>query len=111
MRPIKFRGRYVKDYVGNEYIAEGEMIFGGFAMINGKPHIIPHDLALEVEPDSVAQLVGYDKNGNEVYEGDTVIAADRHEWLALFDCSVLSDEGFKHNIPLEVFSLKENNQS
>lgn len=79
MRPIKFRGRYVKDYVGNEYIAEGEMIFGGFVMLDGKPHIIPHDLALEVEPDSVAQLVGYDANGKEVYEGDAVLRYDSEE--------------------------------
>ena len=73
MRTIKFRGRYVKDYIGNEYVAEGEMIYGGYVELNGKPHIIPHDMALQVQPGSVAQLIGIDANGREVYEGDTVI--------------------------------------
>ena len=27
---------------------------------------------VEITPDSVAQLIGLDKNGNEVYEGDTI---------------------------------------
>ena len=27
----------------------------------------------EVDPESVAQLIGYDKDGNEVYEGDALI--------------------------------------
>ena len=58
---IKFRGRDVKT---------GEMVYGSFC----RPHgIIPDwdpNLEYVVDPESVAQLVGYDKNGAEVYEGD-----------------------------------------
>lgn len=77
MRTIKFRGRFVEDYVGNEYIAEDEVLTGGYVEIDGKPHII-HKMALgwiisEIKPESVSQLIAVDKNGKEVYEGDKVI--------------------------------------
>ena len=74
MRQIKFRGRYVGDYVMDEYIAEGTMLYGGYVEIEGKPYIIPKDdTAIQVTPESVAQLIGIDANGREVYEGDKVI--------------------------------------
>lgn len=74
MRQIKFRGRYVGDYVMDEYIAEGTMLYGGYVEIEGKPYIIPKDdTAIQVTPESVAQLIGIDANGREVYEGDMVI--------------------------------------
>lgn len=74
MREIKFRGRYVGDYVMDEYIAEGTMLYGGYVEIEGKPYIIPKDdAAIQVTPESVAQLIGIDAHGREVYEGDTVI--------------------------------------
>ena len=39
-----------------------------------------------VHPDSIAQLVGFDEVGNEVYEGDIVIDEFGHEVAAkLFD--------------------------
>ena len=103
MRPIKFRGR---DLDSGEYVffnLEDILldVAGSYSEYVGLHNI---------DPDSVTQLVGYDKNGKEVYEDDTVIAEDGHEWLVLFNCSVLSDEGFNHNIPLEFFTLKEDNQ-
>ncbi|MBR3747139.1 MAG: hypothetical protein IKP64_00330 [Selenomonadaceae bacterium] len=61
-RPIKFRGR---DLVG-------KMRFGHYATTGGYPYIIEDGVWFEVEPDSVAQLVGYDSDGREVYEGDTI---------------------------------------
>ena len=70
MRPIKFRGRDV---------TTGTVIYGNFVYdAVGKPFIVlyksKHEFELaHVDPDSVAQLVGYDGNGKEVYEGDTVI--------------------------------------
>ena len=61
-RTIKFRGR---DLVG-------KMRFGHYATTGGYPYIIEGGVWCEVEPDSVAQFVGYDKTGREVYEGDIV---------------------------------------
>lgn len=59
--PIKFRG---VDTAGN-------YVYGGINEAgNG---IIINNLPILVEPESVSQLVGYDRNGEEVYEGDTVI--------------------------------------
>lgn len=62
--PIKFRGRDAET---------GKMVYGDY--INGTmgPLINEHNWAMPariVEPSSVAQLLGYDKNGDEVYEGD-----------------------------------------
>lgn len=70
MRPIKFRGRNIDT---------GEFVFGDLRIIGIRPHIFKEaqcyydEELIEVDEDSVAQLVGYDANGNEVYEGDTVI--------------------------------------
>ena len=61
MRPIKFRGRDV--HTGKYRYGDITQTAIGILMDDG----------YEVASDSIAQLVGYDKNGNEVYEGDTVI--------------------------------------
>lgn len=66
MREIKFRGRDLS----------GKKRFGFYVESGGAPYIIESSTWHEVEPDSVAQLVGHDANGNEVYEGDTVLCYD-----------------------------------
>ena len=79
MKPIKFRGRdengklhygyFYVDRTGYPCIAEGH---GGTLQI--------------VDKDSIAQLVGYDCNGNELYEGDTFVISCGTEIAArLFD--------------------------
>lgn len=63
-RPIKFRGVGIDD---ETYF--GDLLHAGKCIgirVAGKG-------TFEVKPDSVAQLVGYDVDGNEVYEGDIVI--------------------------------------
>ena len=78
MRPIKFRGRDVHT---------GEVIYGALRIIGINPHIYKEahcyyeEELIEVDPDSVAQLVGYDANGKEVYEGDTVVDRKGRTWL------------------------------
>lgn len=58
--PIKFRGKSV--------IGE---VYGYFAKREGKAYII-NDIGtwVSVDEDSVVQLIGYDADGNEIYEGD-----------------------------------------
>ena len=67
-RPIKFRGR-------NGY---GEVFYGSFD--EDTCTIDCWDVAetVVVERDTVAQLVGYDKDGKEVYEGDKVQLVVEH---------------------------------
>ena len=38
---------------------------------------------LYVDPDSIAQLVGYDSDDNEIYEDDELIDSAGHEWTAI----------------------------
>lgn len=82
-RPIKFRGRVInrKAAVGNE--AEiGDLVTGSLIIYEEEParrrcwikrqeknHV---HIDYPVDEDSIAQLVGYDKDGREVYEGDKV---------------------------------------
>ena len=69
--PIKFRGKSIKDnslMYGDlmhydEYISIRYQVKGKFEFVS-KP----------VYPDSVSQLVGYDANGEEIYEGDILCA-------------------------------------
>ena len=66
MRIIKFRGYWLHG---------GSFIYGcGVKVDSDATYIVADNLfEMEVEPDSVAQLVGYDTNGNEVYEGDELV--------------------------------------
>lgn len=82
MRPIKFRGRVLE----NHFADAGKMVFGYFVRGgNKKPYILvdnPNNNGqslYQVDEDSVAQLVGYDKAGNEVYEGDKILVDNAGE--------------------------------
>ncbi|MBR4382872.1 MAG: hypothetical protein IKP64_04875, partial [Selenomonadaceae bacterium] len=55
-RPIKFRGRD----------KNGKFRYGDFNDID------LGTIFADVDEDSIAQLVGYDANGKEIYEGDKV---------------------------------------
>lgn len=63
VRPIKFRGACVGNgtLVYGDLTHEDEQIFVG---------------DWQVKPESVSQLVGIDRDGREVYEGDIIINRD-----------------------------------
>lgn len=65
MRQIKFRGRKF----------DGTIVYGDLLHDGRQPKILDEDDGdfYEVDPESVAQLVGVDSNGKGVYEGDTVV--------------------------------------
>lgn len=67
MRQIKFRGRKF----------DGTIVYGDFVHtvpMSSFPGVVDFEgFVHEVEPDSVAQFIGHDANGNEIYEGDTVV--------------------------------------
>ena len=73
-REIKFRGRD---------ITTGDFVYGDLVHGNDTP-IIRYDgkLWTHVDPDSVAQLVGRDRDGNEFYDGDKFFDSKGDEYIA-----------------------------
>ena len=66
MRKIKFRGR---DYF------TGEWHYGFYFEDEDGANILKGSHAYLVDPESVAQFVGCDAEGNAVYEGDNLVDA------------------------------------
>lgn len=78
MKTIKFRGRD----------AYGKLHYGDLWQRTDGMILFDHDETVwqRVHPESVAQLVGFDSDGNEVYEGDTLVLPNGTEYAArLFD--------------------------
>lgn len=100
---IKFRGRRIK------FKHLGEIVYGGYSQHNDGTTLIWHDggAGAIVDPKSVSQFVGFDADGREVYEGDTLVDKNGHEYTAQLVCNVLNNEGFLLNIPLEKLKLTE----
>ena len=73
-RPIKFRGIFP----GGGLVAYGDLLHTkhGVFIVN------EHGGQMEVNPKSIAQLVGYDRDGNEVYEGDELTDENRFTYVA-----------------------------
>ena len=63
MRTIKFRG---------ELVESGEYVYGYFWVDRDGKKRIANSTSPNHEVEKVAQLVGYDRNGHEVYEGDRI---------------------------------------
>lgn len=91
-RPIKFRGRRSD----NSEFVYGNGIYQDLPVTEkqkelglvSRTYIIGTEFPLvaklwhPIDPESVAQLVGYDSAGNEVYEGDKVISEYGDEVVA-----------------------------
>ena len=97
-KEIKFRGRSIHsgelvygDLVhtdtGAVNIRYIEKNFGGVA---GRIAIF----VKEVEPYSVAQLIGYDADGNEVYEGDTLFDNYGESQVADLSVGLIAEKSF-----------------
>lgn len=71
MRTIKFRGKSTeKGNMGK--LVYGDLVqWGGFG--EGRICSWENGVIYDVEEDSIAQLVGVDSAGNEVYEGDKLL--------------------------------------
>jgi len=81
-RPIKFRGKITATNEKGKYIY-GDLCTNslqGTACIRTVWRGIP--AKIEVDPETVAQLCGYDKHGYEVYEGDILIDELEQEHIA-----------------------------
>lgn len=88
MRLIKFRGLSIDDkpaslkgkYVYGDLIQPWETGRGTQIRVTADDHkddngnIVAYCYYIEVDPDTVAQLIGVDKKGNEIYEGDEIIS-------------------------------------
>lgn len=107
MRKIKFRGVDLKT---------GEFVYGDFVhkvpMSSFNGIVDEFGVVHEIEPDSQKQLVGFDNQGREVYQGDVfyyspegrpisaelvVVLADNNGHSYYFDKNLLSDVPFPYS--------------
>ena len=77
---IRFRGVRIDN---------GEFVYGFFYLtpIEGKEAILEYDenfcpISVDIETESVSQLVGYDAEGEEVYEGDFLVDENGYKYEA-----------------------------
>ena len=105
MRPIKFLGKRtdIDEFIIGEAVDLGGNSIGCWVRVYGDWELRWYP----VEPESIAQFVGYDKDGREVYEGDILVDKEGNGFTARLVCRVLDDEGFLLDIPLEYCKLKE----
>lgn len=80
--PIKFRGVSAKtgDYVYGAYVNECTFVCDGEGCDAFK--------FVCILPATAAQLVGYDSNGNEVYEGDVLVSTSGCKFVATLESFV-----------------------
>lgn len=97
-RQIKFRGISIDDkpaslkgkYVYGDLIQPWEEGRGTQIRVTMPDHkdefgnVSAYCYYIEVDPESVAQLIGVDKKGNEIYEGDEIISRFGSMCLAAF---------------------------
>ena len=100
---IKFRAVRSSD----EKTIYGDLIHDGNDLYISADKFLFNATIFKVKPDSVSQLVGFDKNGAEIYEGDTVVYAGC-QWIASLGGYVRNSSGLCH-YNFKNVTLKENN--
>lgn len=91
MRIIKFRARpHISELANQYHVRNSKFIRGFYYQHDGKHYIIDKDETWQINPDTLQQFVGFDKNGRDVYEGDVI------------DNPFLSPLGFPVGSPLSV---------
>lgn len=116
MRPIKFRGR-VPD---TDKLDGGRIVYGSLVDYGedaGLYRYWIHPIGgggrnyFPVDENSIAQLVGYDANGNEVYEGDTVtVDGEKLDGTARISPEIIFGNGFGkivNEATQKIITLKE----
>lgn len=112
MRVIKFRGRVID----SDKRDGGRIVFGSLVDHGESKHCprywiypLEGDRNFPVAPDSIAQLVGYDKDGKEVYEGDTLIDSEGYEYLVSLQGMVLlqplKKDGYVAHLPADLRTM------
>lgn len=108
-KTIKFRGRRAQDGVivtGDliTWYKPGDIVEFQIRVSEGINYNY-HD----IEKDSIAQLVGYDKEGNELYEGDVVVDQNGKEFQAeIWKMASNDSEANSIHMPLQNFGYSFN---
>ncbi len=70
--PIKFRGKPTlsSEYIYGDYVTRQDGC--AIRFVENENLFNMHVYEVDVKPESVSQLICYDAEGNEVYEGDTI---------------------------------------
>ncbi len=109
--PIKFRGiEDIKDgkYVYGDYVTRQD---GCAIRVKTSANLFNlHEYEVAVKPETVAQLVGYDVEGNEVYEGDELLDANNIDTKNTAHCHVITAKLYV-NVNLKCFRLKKVNNN
>lgn len=105
---FNFRAKVIdSDKVDGGRIVYGSLVDHGESKHCPRYWIYPTDgdRNFPVDTNSITQFIGFDRDGNEVYEGDELIGSDGTKWTACLEFLGLTDEGFMHGINLDCLTL------